>query len=63
MKPRSQQSTTLKIKPGFQNYICFQVRENLSMYRPTISFHENHQFVQDWNPDTTIKIKILKNEI
>ena len=30
------------------------------IYRPTISFHENHQPVQGWNPTTTIKTKILK---
>ena len=40
-----------------------QIREILSIYRPTISFYEDHQLVQGWNPVTTIKIKILKNEI
>ena len=50
-------------KSRFQNYLYCQLREILSIYRPAISFHENHQFVQGWNPTTTTKIKILKNEI
>ena len=37
-----------------------QLREILSIYIPTISFHENHEPVQDYNTTTTIKITILK---
>ena len=43
--------------------IRFQHGEILSVYRPTISFHENNEPFQGWNPTTTIKIRILKNEI
>ena len=38
----------------------FQVREIFSIYRPTISFYEDHQPVHCWYPATTIKITILK---
>ena len=51
---------TLKRSPVFQIYLCCQVRKILSIYGATISFNENHQPVQGWNPATTIKIKRLK---
>ena len=60
MKCHSQQSTTPKRKAVFQIYIFCQVIEFIYIYRPTISFHENNQFVQGWTLDITIKIKILK---
>ena len=45
---------TLNRRLGVQSYICFQVREMLSIYRTTLSFHENHQPIQGWGPTTTI---------
>ena len=48
----------------YTTLLSFQIREILSIYRPTISFNENHQPFQGWNPTTTtIRITILKNEI
>ena len=43
--------------------IANEERKKLSMYRSTISFHENHEPAQGCNPTTTIKITILKNDI
>ena len=47
----------------YSTLLSCQLRGILSIYIPTISFHENHQPVQGWNPTTTIKITISKNEI
>ena len=57
--------TNLILTPRFKyiTLLCCQVREILSINIPTISLHESHQPIQGWNPGTTIKIKILKNEI
>ena len=54
----------LNLSPQFKysTHLC-HVRYMFSKYKPTKSFHENHQPVQGWNLATTIKIKILKNEI
>ena len=44
----------LNLSPRFKyiTLICCQLREILSIYRPTIYFHGNHQPVQGWNPGT-----------
>ena len=48
---------TLNRWPGFQSFLCCQLREILSIYRPTKSFHENNQPVQGWIPATKKKKK------
>ena len=52
----------LNLTPKFKysTLLCFNLIEILNIYRPTISFHDNHQTFQGWNPTTTIKITILK---
>ena len=56
--------TGLNLTPKF-NYITIlcKVREILSIYRRSISFYENNQSIQGWNPTTTIKIELLKLDL
>ena len=51
----------LNLKKRFKwSTILFQVGYICSIYRTTISFYENHEPVQGWNPATTIKINDKK---
>ena len=50
----------LATKFNYNMIRCCQFREIFIIYRPNISFNENYQPVQGWNPATTIKTETLK---
>ena len=49
---------TPKLK--YSTLIFCQIRKIFIIYRPTISFHENHEPIQGWNPTTAIQINDQK---